>query len=62
MKKEFRIISFVKCIIKKKFFNNEKNDIYQDCKSVLDNNIGSEENEVEEYLKNYQSTTRWQTI
>ena len=62
MKKEFRIFSFVKCILKKKFFNSPKNDIYQDCKEAMNTVVEDNEKEVDEYLKNYQATTRWQTV
>jgi hypothetical protein len=62
MKKEIRILRFANCIIKKFFFINKKNDIYQDCKEAM-NGIGEDnENEVDEYLKSYQTTTRWQTV
>ncbi|MBN1987639.1 MAG: hypothetical protein JW761_15110 [Prolixibacteraceae bacterium] len=62
MKKEIRILGFVKCIIKKFFFIDRKNDIYQDCKEAMNAVVEDNEKEVDEYLKNYQATTRWQTV
>lgn len=63
------VISFFKCVnskLKKKFFNGQKSDIYHDCIEVLGMNTGvdseKEKIEVEEYLKNYTATTRWQTL
>ena len=62
MKKEIRILRFVNCIIKKFFFINKKSDIYQNCKEAINGVDEVNENEVAEYLKNYQATTRWQTV
>lgn len=58
-----------KCVglkIKNYFFNSQKNDIYHGCGEVLgttpDVDLEKEKNEVEEYMKNYTATTRWQTV
>ena len=63
------LIQFFTCVslkIKKNFFNFEINDIYHGCEEVLGSNAKSdtekEQKEVEEYLNNYTTTTRWQTI
>jgi len=56
----------LKVSIKKKFFNEPKTDICQYYKITINiPGITREdilENEAEEYLKNYNSTTRWQTV
>lgn len=64
-----RIKKLMNCLgktLKKFFFNVRKNDIHQGCENVfgLKSNPGEDknENEVEEYLNNYKSTTRWQTV
>ncbi len=62
MKKGIRIIKIANCLLKKIFFNNQKNDIYHECEQVLNMGNGNNDKEVEEYMKNYQSTTRWQTV
>lgn len=66
MKKFHVIMHFFDCLIKKIFCICQKNDIYHDCEealSLLENqHMNPGENEVEEYLANYQSTTRWQTL
>ncbi len=66
MKKMQKFFTCFQALIKKNFFNCQKNDISQDCEKVfgiqLDPDNGNPENEVEEYLNNYQSTTRWQTV
>lgn len=62
MKKEIRILKMTACLLKKIFFNVKKTDFYHECGEVVDNAAGETESEVEEYLKNYQSTTRWQTV
>jgi hypothetical protein len=56
----------LKSSIKKIFFKCDKNDI---CQGFGETVFPAEmkvanpaENEVEEYMKNYQSTTRWQTV
>lgn len=51
--------------IKNYFFNNEKNDISHECEKALILNLtddNKENTQTEEYLKNYSSTTRWQTV
>ena len=62
MKKEIRIVKIASCLLKKIFFNKQKNDFYHECEEVLGNSKEKDEIEVEEYLNNYQSTTRWQTV
>ncbi len=61
MKREIGILKIASCILKKIFFNMQKNDI---CHEYLEgaSNGCEKDNEVEEYVKNYQSTTRWQTV
>lgn len=61
------IIQILKCLnlsIKKKFFNLRKTDITHNCDEVpilRDLLEESHENE-EEYIENYNTTTRWQTL
>ena len=63
------VIRFFKCVnlkLKNNFFNSQKNDISHSCEEVLgmsaDSSSEQEKNEVEEYMKNYTNTTRWQTV
>jgi hypothetical protein len=63
------LIRFFKCVsfkIKKNFFVSQKHDISHDCEEVpgrfTDVDSEKEKYEVEEYLKNYTATTRWQTV
>ena len=65
MKKLQQFLNCATQLIRKKFFNGSKNDIYQECNGmpvfsslVEENN----ENETREYLENYMATTRWQTL
>lgn len=66
MKRVKTIIGCLKTLLKKNFFKLEKNDINHDCKKSfafdLNNGDFNSVDEVEEYLKNYTSTTRWQTV
>ncbi len=66
MKKLFKIIQCGVFQIKKYFFIGEKTDFYQECEELLkfnDNDTSEEEMvHTEEYLENYNVTTRWQTI
>jgi hypothetical protein len=62
MKKKIRFIEIANCLIKNFFSNKQKNDIYHGCENVLNPAPVNNENEAEEYMKNYQSTTRWQTL
>ena len=64
MKKLQQIFKCAGNILKKKFFNKANNDIYQECKEapVINQLVGSEKNETEEYLSSYNSATRWQTV
>ena len=63
------LIQIFKCVnlkLKNFFFNSQKSDIYHDCEAVLGTASevvpDQEKNDVEEYMKNYTSTTRWQTV
>ena len=53
-------------VIKKKFFNGQKTDIYQECEKALEltekKEVETEKEQVEEYVNNYNVTTRWQTV
>ena len=66
MKKVVKVLNCVAQLIKKKIFNKEKNDIYHDCKEVLNfDETNSSQDEVKsfnEYVENYKNTTRWQTL
>ncbi|MCG6187119.1 hypothetical protein [Maribellus maritimus] len=62
MKREIKILKVVNCLLKKIFSNKEKTDFYHECEEVLKSTTVENETEVEEYLKNYQATTRWQTV
>jgi hypothetical protein len=66
MKRVKTMIGCLKALLKKKFFKLEKSDINHDCKKAFsfDLNTGdfNTDDEAEEYLKNYTSTTRWQTV
>jgi|GEM_PF-2442647 len=66
MKKVKKMLNCLEISIKKFFFNSIKNDKNQEYKNEFKLDFGSpkdsKENEVEEYLNNYKSTTRWQTI
>jgi hypothetical protein len=65
IKKMFRCL---KSYIKKNFFNLSKTDFPQDCEKVFGMDILNEKEKVElpipveEYVNNYKSTTRWQTL
>ena len=54
--------------IKKNFFNLSKTDISQDCEKMFGRDLHNENDTeeipipVEEYLTDYKSTTRWQTL
>lgn len=61
MKRKIGILKITNCLLKKYFFNSEKTDICHEYKEGV-NNASEKDNEVEEYVKNYQSTTRWQTV
>lgn len=66
MKKVKRMLNCLENLIKKNFFNSQKNDISQECKNAFSFDFNAKEdrreNEVEEYMSNYKSTTRWQTV
>ncbi|HSM47415.1 MAG TPA: hypothetical protein VK872_06325 [Draconibacterium sp.] len=56
----------MKSRIKKKFFNESKADLNQECEKlfVTGENVNSLEGLklTEEYIENYRVTTRWQTL
>jgi hypothetical protein len=60
------ILNCVTSSIKKKIFKSQKTDISQECEMLLNfkEKESSDEDLVhtEEYLKNYNVTTRWQTV
>lgn len=66
MKRVQRFLNCVSLLIKKKFFNSEKSEIYHECEKVL--NFADNKDETDdlfnnkEYIENYNVTTRWQTI
>lgn len=66
MKKLKKMLNCLEILLKKKFSNSQKSDINQECRNAFNLDFNSKkdnsENEVEEYLNNYKSTTRWQTI
>jgi hypothetical protein len=66
MKKVKTMLECLKALLKKNFFNNQKTDINHNCKNVFNFDLGKSDfnakNETEEYLNNYKSTTRWQTV
>ena len=66
MNSKYNFWNGLKNLIKKYFFNCDKNDICQSFDqsvSMPDSKVSNHaEMEVEEYMKNYQSTTRWQTV
>ena len=63
-----RIKFILECItktIKNKFFKSQKTDISHECEKLLENMeivVQEGENKEEEYLLNYNITTRWQTL
>ena len=65
MKKAKMFFNCVVLVIKKKFFKMQKTNISQECEKVLNFSEKEEpdtEIQREEYLKNYNITTRWQTV
>lgn len=66
MEKIKMLINCVEASIKKNFFKAGKNDIYHGCEKACnfaENNKEREElNNVNEYIENYNVTTRWQTV
>ena len=66
MKRLHQILTCISKQIKNFFSSSPKTDIYQDCQKAinLEENIDLENEKLqsEEYLKNYNSTTRWQTV
>jgi len=66
MKRVKMMIQCLRNLIKKNFFNSQKSDINHDCKNAFSfdlkkGDLNSNE-EAEEYLNNYKTTTRWQTV
>ncbi len=66
MKRVEMIIQCLKSLLKKNFFNSQKSDINHNCKNAFSfglkkENLNSNE-ETEEYLNSYKTTTRWQTV
>jgi hypothetical protein len=66
MKRIKTMIQCLKTLLKKKFFNSRKSDINHECESVfnfdLNNGDVNSNEEAEDYLNNYKTTTRWQTV
>lgn len=68
MKTIKKMFNCLESYIKKNFFNLSKNDISQDCEKVFGMDILTENEAeeipipVEEYVNNYKSITRWQTL
>ena len=66
MKRVKTTIKCLKAFLKKNFFNSKKSDINHNCKNAFNFDISKDdlnaENETEEYLNNYNTTTRWQTV
>ena len=65
MKRVLFIISCLTKVIKKKIFKSQKTEICHECEKLLnlkDNSSDEELVKTEEYLKNYNVTTRWQTL
>ncbi|MFW5774231.1 MAG: hypothetical protein ACOCWD_06070 [Tangfeifania sp.] len=66
MKQVKMMIQCLKNSLKKIFFISQKSDINHDCKKAFSfdlkkGDLNSNE-ETEEYLNNYKTTTRWQTV
>jgi hypothetical protein len=68
MKTLKKIINCLENYIKNNFFNLPKTDISQDCEKLFgmdiltENEVEEKPIPVEEYVTNYKSTTRWQTL
>ena len=66
MKRVKTMFACLKATLKKIFFNNPKSDINHKCKNAFSFDISKNDlntnNEIEEYLNNYKTTTRWQTV
>jgi hypothetical protein len=67
MKRVNTKIGCLKALLKKRFFNLKKTDLNHDCKKAFafelnTGDFNSSNDEAEEYLINYTSTTRWQTV
>jgi len=63
------LVLFFRCVgekLKNKFFNSKNNEKEVACtqwqKYLEDNSSAEDKIGVEEYLKDYQLTTRWQTL
>ncbi len=62
MKKEIGITGNAHKLLKKFFFIGRKTDFCHGGGKGVDIADVKDERDVDEYLKNYQSTTRWQTV
>lgn len=66
MKRISTMIQCLKSLLKKKFFNSVNDDINHNCKNAFSFEINTSDlnskEETEEYLNNYKTTTRWQTV
>ena len=64
MKKVLFIVSCLTKVIKKKIFKSKNTEICHECERLLNlkDKSSDEELKTEEYLKNYNVTTRWQTL
>jgi len=56
------ILKLLNLKIKKYFFKFRKDDICHEIGCVNKSTINCNEKDVEEYLNNYRSATRWQTV
>ncbi|MCK5730507.1 MAG: hypothetical protein KAH68_05500 [Draconibacterium sp.] len=65
MKRVIFILSCLTKVIKKKIFKSQKTEICHECEKLFNLNDNSTDEELvktEEYLENYNVTTRWQTL
>jgi hypothetical protein len=62
MKKVMLFAACLSLIIKKIFFNKKNVVINPNCKEAYRMNTDKENNMPDEYLTNYKTTTRWQTL
>lgn len=66
MKRIFAFGQCLKILLKKKIFNSSKTDISHECQRMINDTknlvLADEEKREEEYIDNYNITTRWQTV
>lgn len=66
MKRVEMMMQCLNALLKKNFFNSQKNDINHNCKNAFSFDLEKGElninEETEEYVSNYKTTTRWQTV